>query len=298
MMKQTSAILVLGLLLAPVSRTGLPASAADKPSKLRIGISGHMFREIPDATAKQALETLRALIQTQTGFSSEFTIEDSIDKLSGELMKDKLDFVVLIGYEFAWAQQKHDKLRPLVIAVNRENQLYAHLIVREDAQVGKWADLQGKKLALPTGSRPHCRLLVERKCSAAGKTPASFFAKITTPENIEDALDDVVDGVVDAAVVDGFCLDCFKRRKPGRSAKLKGVLKSEVFPPPAIAYRPGALDEATVNRFRDDLVRTSQTDDGQRLLTLWKLTAFEPVPATYEKNLSAILKAYPPPKSK
>src|SRR5262249_54562794 len=203
------------------------ANGADKPQTLRIGISGLMFREVPDATAKQALETLRSLIQTQTGYASEFTIEDNINTLGNGLMKDKLDFVVFVGYEFTWVQKKETKLKPLVIAVNRENQLFAHVMVRHDAKVSKWADLEGKSLALPTGSWRHCRLYVDRECAVLKKTPQAFLAKMTTPDNVEDALDDIVDGVVDAAVVDGHCLDCFKRRKPGRFAKLKEMQKSQ-----------------------------------------------------------------------
>jgi hypothetical protein len=30
-------------------------------------------------------------------------------------------------------------------------------------------------------------------------------------------------------------------------------------------------------------------------MTLWRLTAFEPIPADYEKTLTDIVKAYPPP---
>src|SRR5438093_8778901 len=173
--------MIKGLLALPFLAFCVVAAqveGADKPNTLRIGISGLMFREVPDATAKQALESLRSLVQTQTGYGSDFTVEDSIENLAGQLDQDKLDFVVLVGYEFAWVQQKHGKLRPLVVAVNRENQLYAHLIVREEAKARKWADLQGKKFALATGSRPHCRLFVERRCAAVGKTPKSFFAKM------------------------------------------------------------------------------------------------------------------------
>ena len=45
-------------------------------------------------------------------------------------------------------------------------------------------------------------------------------------------------------------------------------------------------------------MRTSQTDDGQRLLTLWKLTAFEAIPADYQQNLTDIRKGYPGPEGR
>src|SRR5207244_6848780 len=55
----------------------------------------------------------------------------------------------------------------------------------------------------------------------------TFFPKITSPENTEDALDDVVDGVVQAAVVDRAGLEAYKRRKPGRFNRLKEVARSQ-----------------------------------------------------------------------
>ena len=117
---------------------------------------------------------------------------------------------------------------------------------------------------------------------------------MTAPETLEDEIDDVVDGAVQATAVDTLALDAYKRRKPGRSSRLKEIQKSQLFPAPVIAYQPGAQDDATLARFRDDLVRTNQNADGQRLLNLWKLTGFEVVPDNYEKELTAIAKTYPP----
>jgi hypothetical protein len=59
-------------------------------------------------------------------------------------------------------------------------------------------------------------LYIERQCKAQGKSPATFLARLTTPGNLEEALDDVVDGVVQATVVDSLGWEAYKRRKPGR----------------------------------------------------------------------------------
>jgi hypothetical protein len=61
-----------------------------------------------------------------------------------------------------------------------------------------------------------------------------------------------------------------------------------------VAYHTGAIDEPTLGRFRNDLLQANQDAEAQRLLTLWRLTAFTQVPDDYERTLTAIAKAYPP----
>ena len=62
-----------------------------------------------------------------------------------------------------------------------------------------------------------------------------------------------------------------------------------------VAYRPGAIDADTIRRFREGMSTANQNALGRQLMTLWKLTAFEPIPADYEQTLTDIVKAYPPP---
>ena len=80
-----------------------------------------------------------------------------------------------------------------------------------------------------------------------------------------------------------------------RRAKLRIVLTSDVFPTAVIAYRSGAVDDATLAKFREGLLNASQNILGRQMLTLWKLTSFEAVPADYEATLAEIVKSYPAP---
>src|SRR5262249_19029730 len=111
----------------------------------------------------------------------------------------------------------------------------------------------------------------------------------------EEALDDVVDGVVQATVVDAVALECYKGRKPARFAKLRVILESEPFPAGVVAYSPGALDEATLRRFRVGMINASQSPRGQQLLNLPGIKCFEERPAAYDQMLADIIKASPPP---
>jgi ABC-type phosphate/phosphonate transport system substrate-binding protein len=138
---------------------------------------------------------------------------------------------------------------------------------------------------------------VDRQAEANGKKAEEFFSKITTPENIEDALDDAVDAK-ESVVVDRTALEAFKRRKPGRFKQLKEVAKSPPFPPPVIAYYDGMLDDATLTKFKDGLLGASKKERGQTLLTLFHLTGFETPPQDFEKVLNETRKTYPPTDAK
>ncbi len=287
-------VLTAGLFLG----VGKPAHTGDRAArqeKVRIGMIGTLFRDIPEATVLALMHPFGALMQSQTGVNGELVPAGDVGNLGQQLADDKLQLGVFHGIEFAWARQKHPDLRPLVIAINQDRHLRAHLVVGADDPAASLKDLQGKTLALPRQTREHCYLFIERRCPQCKKESPGFFSKITFPANLDEALDDVVDGVVQVTVVDGVSLDCYKRRKPGRYAKLKIVETSEVFPAAVVAYRAGGLDDAVLKRFREGMMNANRTILGRQMLNLFKLTGFEPVPPDYEQTLVDIVKAYPPP---
>src|SRR5206468_1280812 len=234
---------------------------------------------------KLSFHPVQALVKSETTLESEFRIAKDSNELARQLAGEQVDLGVFHGVEFAWARQKHKDLRPLVIAVNQDRHLRAHLLVAGNSPASRFADLQGKALAMAKGTRLHCRLFVERPCQGCGHEPEKFFSRITTPTDVEDALDDVVDGTVEATVVDGAALECYKRRKPGRFAKLRELQISEVFPSSVIAYHAGHLNDATLKRFKDGMIGAGQRTGTKRVLMLWKMTGFEAIPEDYEQTL-------------
>jgi ABC-type phosphate/phosphonate transport system substrate-binding protein len=239
-----------------------------------------------------------SLMQSQTGINGELVPVKTVDELGKQIAEDKIQLGVFHGFEFAWARQKHPELQPLMIAVNQNAHLKALVLVRDDCNAQTLGDLKGQKLALPARSREHCRLYLDHHCRQCDCEMKQLFDKITTPANYEEAMDDLVDDQVQVTIVDNVAMEAFKRRKPGRFAKLKVLHESEIFPAAVIAYRPGALDDGTVKKFRDGLLTAGQTPVGRQLMTLWQLTAFEGVPADYEQLLTDIGKAYPAPVAK
>jgi ABC-type phosphate/phosphonate transport system substrate-binding protein len=250
---------------------------------------------VPESTVLVMMRPFGALMESQTGVTGEIVPGGDALSLGNELARDNLQLAVFHGIEFAWARQKHPELRPLVLAVNQQRYLRAHVVVRSDSPIACFADLQDATVAIPDHTREHCHLYMQKQCQQQKSDPRAFFAQITNPGSVEEALDDVVDAEVDGCIIDGVSLDCFKRRKPGRFKRLKVVETSEVFPAAVIAYRPGVLDEAKLKRFHDGMIGANRSILGSQLLTLWRLTGFEEVPADYDQLLTAIVKSYPTP---
>ena len=276
--------------------SSLPAEEAiPQPDPVKIGMVSSLFKEVPSSMLRVVMQPFAALMQQQTGLAGEILPAGEYTALSQELAKDKYQLGVFHGVEFAWAKLKHPELQPLMIAINQDRHLRAYLVVRADVDATCLNDLEGTILAIPKGTREHCRLFLDKYCRKCGHDPKDFFAQITTPPNPEDALDKVFDDEVQATIVDGPGLEAYKHRKPGRFEQLQTLLISEKFPAGVVAYHPGALDVDTLRRFREGMQNANKTALGRQLMTLWKLTAFEPVPADYEQTLAEIVVAYPAP---
>jgi ABC-type phosphate/phosphonate transport system substrate-binding protein len=265
-----------------------------KVDVLRIGTSGTLTTD-KGGKEKGALETLRKFIKDETGLENEILGQKDWQELTGKMVKGELHLGVYYGFEFAWAQEQQPDLKPLAVAVNVYRYPVAHVVTKADNPATNFAALQGQSLSIPVESRPYLRLFVEHQTGAAGKTLETFFSKVNTDQNVEDALDDVVDGAVQVAAADRVALEAFKRRKPARFKQLKEVAHSEPFPPPVVAYYGDVLDAATRQRFAKGLLEANRKDAGQTVLTLFRLTGFEPPLDDFGKVLEATRKRYPPP---
>jgi len=279
--------------------TGLPADTPQqgKADFLHIGSCASLALDASGGKEDVAIDNLKSFIKSETGFDSDILRQKTWSDVADKLAKKEIELGVFQGIEFAWAHHKYPNLRPLALAVNGDSYRFASVLARKDDKATDFAGLRGRTIALPAVGQSQLRVFVDRLSQAQGKAPEAFFSKITSPENIEDTLDDLADGMVQAAAVDRVGLEAYKRRKPGRFARLKVIAESSAFPPPLIAYLDQALAKAKLDRFQEGLLNARQKEGGQRLLTLFKLTGFEKVPANFNEVVAAVQKEYPRPKS-
>lgn len=269
--------------------------AERKNETVQIRISRTLFGGVPDNLALTVMQPFGGLIQAQTGLGGELSVSENPFDMAQRLARDQVQIGVFDGIEFAWVRETQPQLKPLAISVNHQKVLKACVVVR--ARPGTDLNgLKGKIVAIPACTRQHCRLFLDRLCKAHAHTGAEgFFSKVVRPATAEEMLDDLVDGQVDVAVLDNIALECFKRSKPGRYQQLQVFKQSEDFPASVVVYRQDRFDSNTLEKFKEGLVTAHQSAVGKHLLTMWKLTAFEPVPRDYEKTLASIAQAYPPP---
>jgi ABC-type phosphate/phosphonate transport system substrate-binding protein len=295
-MKVTRAIFA-GLLLGSFA---LSAPAEDRRTSnsppIRIAVAETFFRDIPEPLVRPLIEPFRLLMIAQTGMDGDVILPKDAPHLAQDLADNKIQIALLHGFEYAWAKRQHPQLRPLMLAVQQPSQLQVFLMVRADGPLHSFADLHGKSLAMPCFCQEHCWIFMERACESAGQAdPKKFFSALTNPGDVEEGLDEVVDGKVQAVIVDNVAWNSYQKRKPARAAKLNCIQKSEIFPPAVIAYREGAFDDATIKRFQESLIDGQKSSLGRQLLTLWKFSGLERAPADFDDSIQKILKAYPPP---
>jgi len=270
------------------------AKDSERTGTVHVGVIGTVFRDLPEPMFNMMMSPLKALVETQTGLNGKMVAGGNAYELARQLAENKVQVAYFHGFEFAWARRKYPELKPLVVAVNPTPCAQACVVTSKESTITRAADLKGKKLALANRIEEHCRLYVERHCCPPGDELKQFFDKIIATADQEEALDAVLDGRVDATVVDGAALENYAERKPGCFAKLKTLMKSEPFPWAVVACDPAHLDEATQMRFREGLIKATETRKGKQLLAICHIAEFKPIPKDYNKDLHLIIKAYPP----
>jgi len=260
---------------------------------LRIGTCDSLALAAGNVDEQAATDTLRSFIKDETGFNNEILKQDGWKDMVDKMRKGQLDLGVFQGYEFAWAKEKYPELNPLAIAMNVYRNRYAYVVARKDSSLSDFSSLKGQAMAIPQSVEGQLSLFVDHLAKQAGKSADAYFSRVTHPKSIEDTLDDVVDGVVQAAVVDRVGVEAYKRLKPGRFQQLKEVVHSGPFPSPVVACYDRKLDTRAVDKVVNGLLNSNQTDRGQRLLEMFKLTRFERPPAGFDQLLQATRREYP-----
>lgn len=290
----SAALLGMVGLMAELLASGERA-AAQSPSSIRIGVISSLFRDTSEPLMQIIMRPFKSLLESQTGVNGQLVAGGNAEHLGEQLKKGDIHLGIFHGVEFAWAKSKVPQLRPLVIAVNKQPFLRAHLVVAGDGKVSSLKDLKGKIVALPNLSREHCWLFLERRCVPSGETANKYFSRISRPRDANYAIDDVIDGSAQAAVIDDADLAAYRKQYPDYFAKLKILQQSESFPCAVIAYYPGVVNEELLDQFRSGMLAAKSSRQGRQMMNLCRITSFEDVPEDFEQALTDIARAYPSP---
>jgi ABC-type phosphate/phosphonate transport system substrate-binding protein len=282
---------MLGTLVALALGTG---GTSGQPKPLRIGIARSYLTEQPKALVEVASDDFKAVMKKTTGLDGDLISTFDASEVVAKLDAKQLDFAILHAHELAWSRKKHPDLQVMLIAPDKPFVERAHIIVHKTNPAKSFADLRGKKLDVPTGTKEHCRLYLAKLLD--GKDRKEYFGAIEKSSLPSDALDNVARQKVDAAIIDLHSLEFYKDvRGPVFEKNLRILQHSEDFPPTAIIYRKDAVDAAIVKQVRDGLLKAHTLKIGREMMDQWNIDTFREPPQEYEKSLAEILKAYPGP---
>jgi ABC-type phosphate/phosphonate transport system substrate-binding protein len=273
------------------------AGAQQAPDPVKIGVHS-LLDDLPDDQVPGMIKSFNDLVREFTGLNGMAIEGGDAYSAAKELKEGKLHLGVFQGFEFAWVQQKDANIKPLMIAVYYDRNPRASIVVQKTYAAENIAGLKGKEVAIPAVGGGHLHLFLERLTGEQGKaTPKMFFNKITRPANSEAALDALCDDDVQAVVVDNVSLETYKTVKAGPFRRLRVLKESESFPAGVLAYYDGKLDAATLKRFAAGMLAANKSARAKEMMSTFKITAFEPVPADYTQALAATLKVYPAPET-
>lgn len=270
----------------------LHGAAAAPAQEISIGIVPSLMNDLSAGQQKFIRGEFPILVKEFTGLDGKLVEDKSVDEVARKAIDGTHQFAVFQGVEFAWVTQKHTELKPLLTAVYRMPRNQAVLVAKKGNPVKSAADLKGKSLAWFKAGKEHVVLFTEK---LAGGDPAKYFGKMVAPTNPEAALDDVLLGKVDGAVVDQSSLEVYKEVNPGRFNRLEMVAKSPEFPPSVVAYAQGKVNEQVLNQFKSGMLKANGSPRGRDVMSSFRITAFQPVPAEYDTWLAEIRKEFPAP---
>ncbi|MBA4190672.1 MAG: hypothetical protein C0467_22030 [Planctomycetaceae bacterium] len=269
-------------------------AAAEPAAELRIGLPRPMFKDVPQAMVNAAARPFQSMIQDKAGVKG--TVEVVADyKALAEKMKDgKIDIGVFHGFEYAWVKDTPG-LIPMVSTVPNCGKIQACLVVKVDSAFKEPKDLKGACVVVPSGSKAHCHMYLER---LRERLPAGDCCPAKNGNlSPEAALGEVAVGDADAAIVDVSSLVALERAIPGCYKQLRILAQSELLPSAVVVYRKEALNAATVAKIRNGLIDCVNTPIGKMFALFWQLKGFEDVSPAYHAHVARSLAAYPEPKS-
>ena len=271
-----------------------------QPKPLQIGIAKTFLTEQPKGAAEIATDDFKTVLKKTTDLDGVITSKFSAAEIADKVANKQLDFGIFHAHEFAWAQKKDPKLTPLMIAVDNFHVEHAYIIVHKKNAAKTLADLRGKKIDVPLGTKEHCRLYLQKRCADLGAmAPSEFFAAIEKSDNKKNALDNVAKESVAAALIDRNGLAFYREvRGPVFEKNLRILEQSGDFPPAVLAYQQGAVDANILDQFKTGLLKAHTIPDGKDMMKSWNIEAFVAAPKDYTKSAVELLKTYPAPEGK
>jgi phosphonate transport system substrate-binding protein len=127
---------------------------------------------------------------------------------------------------------------------------------------------------------------ISRLC-AMGRTPGSYFSKVSFSHSHDRSIAMVVDGSITEAAVDSSVFMIWSERHPEEAKRLRILERSEAFPSPPIVVR-ATLATRDRDALREALMGLATSEEGKAILKTIGWTGFQVPDAPYLRRMQQL----------
>ena len=280
LLKEMSCVLLLALTgcdtqsYAPVSLQPDPSKTptrADTLSPLRVGLA-------PILSPRSSGEGLVALCKALS-----MALGRPVVPLMGADYRETNDMLALgqldvgIVCSGAFADPRLDRAcEPLLVPLlTGTGASYASLlIVRTQDPAQRLQDLKDRDFVFTDSLSLTGFIHPVVKLDALGRTPGTFFSKVTFSHSHDRSIAMVLDGTVSGAAVDSAVFSAWKDHHPAEAGNIRILERSEPFPSPPLVVRTSlaAADKAAL---REAFLNLAKSEEGLEILRKIGWTGFQ-----------------------
>lgn len=150
---------------------------------------------------------------------------------------------------------------------------YAYIIVPRSSPATSIASLRGKSFAFTDPESNTGRIVPAYMLAQMGTTPEAFFGRTVYSYSHDNSIKLVADGEVDGAAVDSLIWDFADAEGSDTTTRTKVVTRSDPYPIPPVAVRPGLTPELK-QALRDALLSAHESAEGRAILDRMHIERF------------------------
>ena len=206
-------------------------------------------------------------------------------EMTALLLSGELDAAWICGFPFV---QHPDKLALVAVPLYRHQPLYqSYMIVPAERAVSTWQELRGDIHAFSDPDSNSGYLVTTALLAENHLTPQSFFGTTFFTYGHRNVIRAVAAGLAGSGSVDGYIWDVMSNREPALVSKTRVLRRSELLGFPPVACLRSNHESAGITQLANALVRTSEDDQGRRLLSMLQLDGFAIEPDSLFDDIAA-----------
>lgn len=275
-MKLLLAVSLYVLVLLPV----LPAYAQD----IKVGFTAVITKE--DA---ESIYSFLDYISKKTGLALTPVFAKSYDEMDYFLSIGKVDIAYICGGPYVEGRERYG-YKILAVPLNRDGKPYYYslVITRKEKPYKSLLDFKGKPYAFSDPKSNSGSLVPTYILLKKGLKVDEFFRPVVYTYSHYESILAVYKGFVEGASVDSLVYEQAIRLDKRLEREIKVVERYGPFPITPFVYRRG-LDNLTVERIKDALLKMKEEEEGRRILNALGVSGFRTVKDEFYKQIEEML---------